>query len=264
MLTADERERIQARARAAIGKRTMRSDPWWLQPATTFAVLGAFILYATWAAFQNADYYVEPYLSPFYSPCIAAICDHVTLPVVGDFWKISPALLILPFPLAFRMTCYYYRKAYYRSFWLSPPACAVGEPHGAYTGETRFPLIFQNVHRYAFYLALPFPLILLWDAIQGFRFPEGFGIGLGTGVLLLNAVLLGLYTVSCHSCRHLFGGHVNLFSKAPMRHRTWKLVSRLNERHMLFAWVSLVWVGLTDVYVRLVATGVISDPKVIF
>ncbi len=60
---------------------------------------------------------------------------------------------MLPFLLGFRLTCYYYRKAYYRAFWQSPPACAVAEPHGKYTGETRFPLIMQNVHRYFFYAA---------------------------------------------------------------------------------------------------------------
>src|SRR5438067_1236350 len=79
---------------------------------------------------------------------------------LGDWWHCSPALLILPFPLGFRLTCYYYRKAYYRSFWLSPPACAVADAHRRYTGERRFPLIFQNVHRYFFYLALPFAVLL--------------------------------------------------------------------------------------------------------
>jgi hypothetical protein len=38
-------------------------------------------------------------------------------------------------PAGFRLTCYYYRKAYYRSAWQSPPACVVAEPHGRYTGE---------------------------------------------------------------------------------------------------------------------------------
>ena len=72
----------------------------------------------------------------------------------GSWWGLSPALLILIFPLGFRLTCYYYRKAYYRGFWASPPACAVAEPHAKYTGETRFPLILQNIHRYFFYFAV--------------------------------------------------------------------------------------------------------------
>ena len=42
-------------------------------------------------------------------------------------WWLSPAILILIFPLGFRFTCYYYRRSYYRSFWWSPPACAVAD-----------------------------------------------------------------------------------------------------------------------------------------
>jgi hypothetical protein len=36
-------------------------------------------------------------------------------------------------------------------------------------------------------------------------------------------------------------------------------VSWLNARHQLFAWTSLFWVGFTDLYVRLVSMGVITD-----
>jgi hypothetical protein len=168
---------------------------------------------------------------------------------------------VLPFPLGFRLTCYYYRKAYYRSFWWAPPACAVRDARPRYTGETRFPLILQNIHRYFFYLALPFPVILLWDAVQGFHFSDGWGMGLGSLVLLVNAVLLGLYTLSCHSCRHLCGGHVDKFSRAPLRFWLWRQVTALNARHALYAWVSLVFVALTDLYVRLVAVGTIHDPR---
>jgi hypothetical protein len=37
----------------------------------------------------------------------------------GTWWIITPAVIILIFPLGFRLTCYYYRKADYRSWWLS-------------------------------------------------------------------------------------------------------------------------------------------------
>jgi hypothetical protein len=36
-------------------------------------------------------------------------------------------------------------------------------------------------------------------------------------------------------------------------------VTRLNERHMLIAWVSMVWVAGSDLYVRLVANDTIRD-----
>ena len=138
----------------------------------------------------------------------------------------------------------------------------MGEVHRSYTGETRFPLVLQNLHRYAFYLAIPFPIILLWEAIRATDFPGGFGIGLGTLILLVNAVLLGAYTLSCHSCRHLCGGGLDMFSKSPVRYKLWRLVSRLNYRHMQIAWVSLFGVALTDLYVRLVATGALHDPRI--
>ena len=67
------------------------------------------------------------------------------------------------------MSCYYYRKAYYRSFWLSPPACGVAEPHGKYSGENRLPLILNNVHRYFFYAAVVVALILSYDVVLAFR-----------------------------------------------------------------------------------------------
>lgn len=241
--------------------RTLRTDAWWVEPALTVLGLGAFVVYSTWAAFQNAHYYAAPYLSPFYSPCISANCQHLTVQLVGRWWTWSPAFLILWAPGLFRLTCYYYRKAYYRGFWASPPACAVRDAHGSYTGETRLPLVLWNFHRYTFYLAVLFIVILTWDAVKSFRFPDGFGVGAGTLVLWANVMLLGLYTFSCHSCRHLCGGHLDVFSRDPGRYRLWRLVSRLNEHHMLFAWCSLIGVGLTDLYVRLVSMGVIRDVR---
>ena len=241
-----------------------RHDAWWAEPLAVVVVLTSFGIYATWAAFQNANYYAAPYLSPFYSPCLAANCAHVTLPLVGSWWSLSPALLILGVPLGFRLTCYYYRKAYYRSFFWAPPACAVPDARRSYTGETRFPFVLQNVHRYFFWLSLVVLAFLWWDALLAFRFPTGFGIGLGTVVLVANAALLSLYSLSCHSCRYLCGGYLDSFKDAPVRYRLWRLTNRLNARHGLFAWISLFGVALADLYVRLVATGVISDPRIVF
>ena len=242
------------------GALTLRRDAWWVEPLLIVLGLGGFIVYSTWAALQNAHYYAPPYLSPFYSPCIAANCQHVTVQLVGKWWNWSPAFLILWAPGLFRLTCYYYRKAYYRSFWWAPPACAVSDARAGYEGETRT-LLFQNFHRYTFYLAVLFIFILGWDAILALRFTDGFGIGVGTLVLWANVILLALYTFSCHSCRHLCGGHVDMFSKAPGRYSVWRIVSRLNERHALFAWLSLFSVALADLYVRLVSMGVIKDVR---
>jgi hypothetical protein len=162
------------------------------------------------------------------------------------------------------MTCYYYRKAYYRAFWLSPPACAVAEPHKTYTGETRFPLVAQNVHRYAWYFAVVFAGILTWDAVLGFDFGGSFGIGVGSAVLLVNAALIWGYTLGCHSCRHITAGRINSFSKHPVRYKFWGFVSKLNGKHMQWAWASLVWVAVSDLYIRLVANGTFHDYHHIF
>jgi hypothetical protein len=244
--------------------RTLRRDAWWAGPAATFVVLSAFLVYATFRAFENDFFHYGPYLSPFYSPYV---------PIAGLPF-LTPAMLILPGPASFRLTCYYYRKAYYRSFAMDPPACAVGERNAhRYSGETKL-LLFQNLHRYALYVAIVF-LVFLWhDFILSLIWPapigiagvdepvSRFGVGLGSLVLLANCTFLTLYTFSCHSWRHLIGGGVNSFSTAPLgrlRHTLWSGVSKLNAHHMLFAWVSLFGVALTDLYVRMVASGAIHD-----
>ena len=261
--------RVLSGARPPIAATHLRKDAWWALPVTVVIVLGSFIVYSTWAAFQNAYYFADPYLSPFYSPCLSAKCQHVTfgygfpdltLPIIG---LVSPAFLILWGPGLFRLTCYYYRKAYYRSFWLTPPACAVPDLKRGYSGETKFPLILQTFHRYTWYVAVLFIVMLTWDAILAFRFPNGFGIGVGTLVMWVNVIFLAGYTFSCHSCRHVCGGHVNVFSNAPGRYRVWHFITRLNERHPAFAWLSLFSVGLTDLYIRLVSMGVIRDLRII-
>ena len=235
---------------------TMRRDAWWLELLPVVVILGGFSVYATWRALEGAYYEWGPYLSPFYSPLIQP-----------RWWPFSPAILILGGPLGFRATCYYYRKAYYRSFFLDPPACSVGEFRAhKYHGETTFPLILQNLHRYFLYVALIFLIILWYDAIRAFWFEGGFGIGVGSLVLLTNIILLSLYTFSCHSLRHIVGGKLDCFSCVSFggpRHAAWRGTSLLNERHMLFAWLSLFSVGLSDLYVRLVATGAIRDLRLL-
>src|ERR1700728_2951499 len=172
------------------------------------------------------------------------------------------ALVSLPFVLGFRLTCYYYRRAYYRAFWRAPAACAVREPHAKYTGETRFPLIMQSLHRFFFYMVILISILNTYDVTQAFRGPNGdFGMGLGTLIMLVNVVLLWAYTLSCHSCRHITGGRLKNFSTHPVRYWIWTQVSKLNARHMQLAWTTLGTLMLTDLYIWLVAAGVFSDPR---
>lgn len=276
---------------------TLRKDSWWVVPLVVFLVLTAFIVYANIAAFQNDHYTHGNYLSPFYSPTLFA-----TAPAEGDpadvvkrreehlhhsffgpqpswwpgFIPFSPALLILLFPAGFRLTCYYYRGAYYKAFWADPPACAVGEPRKGYLGENFLPLILQNIHRYFLYFALAFLIFLARDAWLAFFFDTAkgdeaaadgkytnFGIGVGTLVLCLNVVLLGGYTTGCHSLRHLVGGYMDKFSGSTVRTKCYDCVSCLNRWHMTWAWCSLIWVAFSDVYVRLCSMGIWTDYRII-
>src|SRR6185503_9238105 len=109
-----------------------------------------------------------------------------------------------------------------------------------------------------------FIVILSIDAIRAFIFDGRFGVGLGSLFFVANVTLLGLYTFSCHSFRHLIGGGLNCYScsNANMaRYGIWRRVSSLNARHSLYAWCSLFAVALTDLYVRSVASGAIQDVR---
>jgi len=251
---------------------TMRRDSWWIQPLVVFVVLSAFLVYATWAAFQNAHYQFGNYLSPFYSPLLFGGSDSWFGPK-PTWWPgllpFSPALIILPFPAGFRVTCYYYRGAYYKSFWADPPNCTVGEPRKGYRGERSFPLIIQNVHRYFLYFALVFLVFLsrdVWNALW-FTDPntgaQHFGIGLGTLILTANVILLGGYTFGCHSLRHLVGGYLDRLSGRPIRKTAYDCVSCLNRGHMRWAWCSLVMVAFCDIYIRMLSMGIWHDWRIL-
>lgn len=250
---------------------TERKDAWWVQPLITFIVFTSFIVYATWAAFQNEYYAYGSYLSPFYSPEFFGSSPHALFGPKPGWWPgwlpFSPALIILPFPGLFRFTCYYYRGAYYKAFWGDPLACTVGEPRKTYWGENSLPLILQNVHRYFLYIAVVFIGLLAHDAWKAMWFVdngvETFGIGVGTLVLTANVVLLGSYTFGCHSLRHLVGGRKDCLSENPTCFNAWKCASALNKRHMLFAWLSLFMVGFSDIYVRLCSMGIWHDLRIL-
>lgn len=244
---------------------TSRPDTWWVQPLAVFLGFAAFIVYSTWAAFQNDFYRFGPYISPMYSPELWGSPQAWFGAKPGwfpAFLPFSPAFLILWMPGGFRFTCYYYRGAYYKAFWADPPNCAVGEPRKSYWGERTFPLVIQNIHRYFMYIAVIFIVLLSIDAWDGFMgWPDGFHVNIGSLVLLINVILLGSYTFGCHSLRHLIGGIRDVLSTSPVRKKAYDCVSCLNARHMRFAWFSLFWVGFTDVYVRLCSMGIWHDVR---
>jgi hypothetical protein len=234
---------------------TSRKDAWWVEPVLVGLGFAAFIIYATLRAFENNYFEIGPYLSPFYSPKFTF-----------DWWHMSPAFLILWIPAGFRATCYYYRKAYYRAYFADPPACAVGHLGGEkYCGETTFPLVMQNMHRYFFYLATIVLAVLWYDAIKAFFFDGKFGISMVNLVMLGNVLLLSGYSLGCHACRHLVGGKLDCFSAnscTKTQFKAWSWVTKLNEHHMLWAWLSLFSVGFTDFIIRQVASGALPEFRI--
>ena len=241
----------------------------------------AFILYATYAGFVAADFEYGPYLSPMYSPLLFGPSAHAWFggPFQPDWWpsflKYSPAVLILWAPGGFRVTCYYYRGAYYKAFWADPPGCAVGEPRKKYLGERWFPLVLQNIHRYFMYVGVIFICILTYDAWIALWFPADgstvlqrgaptqFGIGVGTIILAVNVVMLSSYTLGCHAMRHIVGGFYDEVSKHPVCDGAYACSSALNYKHQLFAWISLFTVGFSDLCVRLCSMGIWTDYRIL-
>lgn len=252
---------------------TSRRDAWWLSPLVVGAALSAFVVYSIWAALSGVHYRFGPYLSPLYSPDLFGDAQSwlgVERPGWWPRWFIwSPALLALWAPAGLRVTCYYYRGAYYKALWADPPACAVGEPRAGYRGENSFPLVLQNVHRYFMYLGVLYLVFLghdLWDSFW-FADPAGgevnFGIGVGTFVLAVNLVLLAGYTFGCHSLRHLVGGGRDRISECPTRLRLYECATMFNRGHMSWAWASLCVVAFADFYVRMCAAGVWTDFRIL-
>jgi hypothetical protein len=267
--------------------KTQRKDGWWIEPLLVFLGFSAFIVYSTWAALEGRNFSANTtflsggllanYISPMYSPLLFDMPGQHT----GHAWfgeapawlaslpLFTPAMLILWAPGGFRFTCYYYRGAYYKAFWQDPTSCSVGEPRNTYLGERWLPLVLQNVHRYFLYLAIVFIFLLSYDAIISYWFKnpithEGrFGIGIGTIVLTLNPIFLGCYTFGCHSLRHLIGGRRDSLSSLGGRKQAYDCVSCLNRRHMMWAWISLFWVGFTDFYVRATSAGWFTDYRII-
>ena len=253
---------------------TERVDRWWIAPAATASGLLLLFGYLTFRAFNPVHVWFDPYISPTVAPPLFTSPSNypgsvpVELAWLGAFpawWPAfipqSPAFLLPWMALAFRVTCYYYRGAYYKAFFLTPPSCAVGGVPQQYRGETRLFLI-QNLHRYTLYGALFLIVCLWWEGLAAFFRDGQFGIGVGTVIMLVNAALLSGYILGCHSWRHLVGGRLDCLTcdgAASSRYRLWKSSTWFNVRHMLFAWVSLVWVVFTDVYIYLLSTGAVRD-----
>jgi hypothetical protein len=226
----------------------------------TRVVFSAFVLYALGVVlFEHSGQY-QNYVSPFFSPPLG---QWLSVPV-------APAVLVAWIPLLFRGTCYYYRREYYHAFAADPFVCGVRErPGRAYTGERKWPWVFNNSHRYWWYLAVIVLLFLWKDTVSAFVFHGHFGIGLGSIILLINVVLLTGYTLSCHAFRHLVGGNRDCFTcpqrvaapRPSTRFRLWRSISGWNRHHGSLAWASMASVWAADVYIRLLMAHIIPDVR---
>jgi hypothetical protein len=250
---------------ASLTAAVTRRLPWWVNPMVVVGVLSAFGIYSLTVVLLFPGEYKD-YLSPFYSPPVGKpgwLPDFITAP-----------LFVLWIPLGFRATCYYYRKAYYRAFFWDPPACkAEAQDHDrpwaksddTYRGERNL-FVWNNVHRYFLYASFVVIAFLWYDTVLTFLPGGSFGMKVGSLLYLVNVVLLTTYSLSCHSLRHIVGGKVDCYScvrGGNARHKAYNWLSVLNKQHAMWAWLSLFSVLFADVYMRLIAAGVIPDLTII-
>ncbi len=195
-------------------------------------------------------------------------------PVIGTFEGYtdpfySPTLLVIPLIAAFRLSCYAYRKDYYRHVFKHPQACAAGIREGkngesrGYSGEKGF-FALNNYHRYFLYVGLAILPFFYYDfAVSMFYQPGYFIFRLGSILLIVNALLLTLWTISCHAFRHIFvRGQLDCFS-CSLGGKTMKKLydgqSFLNRHHEEFAFISLIIVVGVDLYIRALIAGLPVD-----
>lgn len=235
---------------------TQRKDFWWFLPAVMFFAGVIALVYLTWSAFFDSSYAWGPYVSPLY---------HV--PYVPSWWPISPAFLLLWIPAGFRITCYYGRKVYHRAAFGDPAACGVEEPYRkSYSGESKLPFVLNNLHRYFLYFAVLLVGMHWYEFLVHTLFHGGeFYFGVGTALILFDTIALTFYVGGCHSLRHLIGGRKRAVfgcngcdkNCSKVRFAAWKTVSKFNIFHNVWFWLSLFSIAVADLYVRMLALGII-------
>ena len=239
--------------RGGFGK-TARRDAWWVYPLLTFLGLGASWSTPRGRALQGKNYFSGPYLSPMYSPLLFGQPGEEPGSAPCPAWMpgfVTGAMLILWAPGGFRLTCYYYRGAYYKAFWADPPSCTVGEPRKSYLRRTLLPAdpaehssLFP-VHR------ADLPGAARHDVWKATRFPDGFGSRRGHAGAARQRDSAGQLHPRMPFAAPPDGRIARSVSRHPARKKVYDCVSCLNRRHMLFAWMSLFWVGFSDLYVRM-------------
>ncbi|MCL4391280.1 succinate dehydrogenase [Candidatus Parvarchaeota archaeon] len=174
----------------------------------------------------------------------------------------SPTILVVPIAGLFRLTCYAYRKDYYRHIFNHPQSCAVDERFDSkgrgYSGETTL-FAFNNLHRYLLYAGIALLPFFYYDFYVSVTYIGGFILRFGSLLLLLNAIMLTLWVFSCHAFRHIFaGGNVKCYDcsiNPKARKGFFNAQSMLNKHHEEWAFISLVVIILVDLYLRALSAG---------
>ncbi|MHB8567710.1 MAG: hypothetical protein ACYC7D_14745 [Nitrososphaerales archaeon] len=176
----------------------------------------------------------------------------------------SPTVLIVPIPGLFRLTCYAYRKDYHRHIFRHPVGCENADRGDKqtrkYTGERNAFFQLENMHRYLLYtgiLLLPF---FYYDFYVSLAYNDTLRIG--SLVILSNALALTAWTLSCHAFRHLVGGNIDCYSCVPAgktRKKIFDAQTWWNKKHEAMAWLSLLVIFFTDLYLRALAAGINID-----
>ena len=176
----------------------------------------------------------------------------------------SPTVLIVPIPGLFRLTCYAYRKDYHRHIFKHPVGCDNSDRGDKstrrYTGEKNAFFQLENMHRYLLYtgiLLLPF---FYYDFYVSLAYNDSLRIG--SLVILANALTLTAWTLSCHAFRHLIGGNIDCYSctsGGKQRKKLFDVQTWWNKRHEAMAWLSLLVIFFTDLYIRALVAGINLD-----
>ena len=178
----------------------------------------------------------------------------------------SPTILIVPLPGAFRLTCYAYRKDYHRHLFEHPLGCSNADRGDSaarkYTGERNAVFQLENLHRYFMYAGLAILPFFYYDFAYSLVYSGSFVLRIGSLLLLANALLLTAWTFSCHAVRHIVGGNIDCYScvaAGGARKAVYDKQSWLNSHHEALAWISLLTIIFTDLYLRGLTAGLPID-----
>ena len=178
----------------------------------------------------------------------------------------SPTILVLPFVGLYRLTCYAYRKDYNRHVFKHPLVCTaygrLDDSTRKYTGETSMFMKAENLHRYFLYVAIAILPFFYYDFYISLFYAGYFILRLGSVILLLNALFITMYVLSCHSFRSLIGGRKDCYScmaGGKGVNKVYRAQSRLNAHHEAIAWLSLIFIIFVDLYLRGLAAGLPID-----